>query len=106
MFIANIAVVLLVACLASAILHSVALLVGVSLHVLEASLFEAAQFLLRRRVVDSIVKLVIALSSFDEGLVSDLLFDLSRPLKAHGLGSSVLVALSLQWRPVAKVLWP
>ena len=95
MLVANIAVVLLVACLASAILHPVALLVGVPLHVLEASLLDAVQFLLRRRVVDSVVELVVALSSFDEGLLSDLLFNLSRSLKAHGLGSSIQVALGL-----------
>ena len=46
--VADIAVVFLVARLAGAVLHPVALLVGVPLHKRKGSLLEAAQSLLRR----------------------------------------------------------
>ena len=100
---ADIAVVFLVARLAGAIVHSVALLVGVPLHILEASLFEAVELLLRGRVVDSVVKLVFALSTFDEGLVSGLLLNIFWPLKAGWLGSAGLKMLRLE-SPIAQVL--
>ena len=49
------------------------------------------------------MELVLALRRFDEGFLPSLLFDPFWPLEADGLGSTILLALTLQRCPGAQI---